>query len=105
MAIDPTSASTLAAVAGMALITYATRAGGLWLMGLVPVSARVESFLRHMASSVIVAIVAATAWRGDVAMRAAIVVSVAVMAATRSTTAALAAGVGAAAAWRATLGG
>jgi uncharacterized membrane protein len=99
MSVDP--ATALLAIGGMALITYATRAGGLWAMDHIPVSPRVESFLRHMASSVIVAIVVTQAWRGDWAMRAAIVVSVAVMQAFRSTTAALAAGMVAAAVWRA----
>ena len=102
MSIDPAYAAL--AIAGMALITYATRAGGLWAMAHVPVSPRLESFLRHMASSVIVAIVATTAWRGDHAMRLAIVVSVAVMLASRNTTAALAAGMAAAAALRAIVG-
>jgi uncharacterized membrane protein len=102
MAIDPNTA--LLAIAAMALITYATRAGGLWVMGYVPLSPRVESFLRHMASSVIVAIIVTQAWRGDWAMRVAVAVSVAVMLAMRSTTAALAAGMVAAAAWRAVVG-
>jgi uncharacterized membrane protein len=102
MPIDTSTA--LVAIGGMALITYATRAGGLWLMGYVPLSPRVESFLRHMASSVIVAIIATTAWRGDLAMRLAIMVSVAVMLAIRNTTAALAAGMAAAALFRAVAG-
>ena len=63
-----------------------------------------ESFLRHMASSVIVAIVVTQAWRGDWGMRGAIVVSVAVMLGTRNTTAALMAGLVAAALWRAVVG-
>jgi uncharacterized membrane protein len=102
VAIDPNT--TLIAIVGMALITYATRAGGLWVMGYVPLSPRVESFLRHMASSVIVAIIVTQAWRGDWAMRAAIVVSVAVMLMFRNTTAALAAAMAAAAMWRAVAG-
>jgi uncharacterized membrane protein len=102
MAVDP--ATALLAIGGMALITYATRAGGLWAMDHIPVRPRVESFLRHMASSVIVAIVVTQAWRGDWGMRVAIAVSVAVMLAFRNTTAALAAGMVAAAAWRAFVG-
>lgn len=102
MVVDPQTA--FVAIIGMALITYATRAGGLWLMDHVPVSPRVESFLRHMASSVIVAIIVTTAWRGDLAMRIAIAVSVGVMLAIRSSTAALAAGMVAAALFRAVAG-
>ena len=99
MAIDPSTA--LIAIFGMALITFVTRAGGLWVMGYVPLSPGVESFLRHMASSVIVAIVVTQAWRGDWAMRVAIGVSVAVMLMSRSTMVALFAGMLSAAAWRA----
>jgi uncharacterized membrane protein len=102
MAVDP--ATALLAIGGMALITYGTRAGGLWAMDHIPVSPRVESFLRHMASSVIVAIVVTQAWRGDWGMRAAIMVSVAVMLGTRNTTASLLAGLIAAALWRAMAG-
>jgi uncharacterized membrane protein len=98
VSIDPLYA--FAAIAGMALITYVTRAGGLWAMDHVPVSPRVESFLRHMASSVIVAIVVAAAWRGDWGMRAAIPVSVLVVLTTRSSSAALVGGMVAAALWR-----
>ena len=98
------TSAVLLAIGGMALITYATRAGGLWVMDYVPLSPRVEAFLRHMASSVIVAIIVTTAWRGDIAMRFAIAVSVAVMLATRHTTAALAAGMAAAALFRAVVG-
>jgi uncharacterized membrane protein len=102
MAVDPTTA--LLAIAGMALITYLTRDGGFWVMGYVPVSPKVESFLRHMASSVIVAIIVTSAWRGDSAMRMAIIVSVAVMQVARNTTAALAAAMVAAASWRVLVG-
>jgi uncharacterized membrane protein len=102
MAIDPIYSGL--AIVAMALITYATRAGGLWAMGHVPVSPRVESFLRHMASSVIVAIVATTAWRGDHGMRLAIIVSVAVMLLWRNTITALASGMAAAALFRALAG-
>ena len=44
--------TALAAIAGMALVTYATRVGGFLLMGLVPLTARVEAFLRNLSSSV-----------------------------------------------------
>ena len=38
----------LVAILGMALVTYLTRAGGVLLMGIVPVTARVEAFLRYL---------------------------------------------------------
>ncbi len=42
----------------MALVTYATRAGGLWLMGRVKPSPRVEKWLRHIPGAVLISIVA-----------------------------------------------
>jgi uncharacterized membrane protein len=47
----------LLAIAGMALVTYATRAGGLWALGRVTSSARVEAWLRQLPGTVLVAIV------------------------------------------------
>jgi uncharacterized membrane protein len=46
------------AILGMALVTFATRAGGLWLMGRVRPSPRVERWLRHIPGAVLVSIVA-----------------------------------------------
>jgi branched chain amino acid efflux pump len=51
---------TLITILGMALVTYATRAGGFWLMGLVTPSPRIESWLRQIPGAVLVAIVAPT---------------------------------------------
>ncbi len=51
---------TLITILGMALVTYVTRAGGFWLMGLVTPSPRVEAWLRQIPGAVLVAIVAPT---------------------------------------------
>ncbi|HEX9133173.1 MAG TPA: AzlD domain-containing protein [Ktedonobacteraceae bacterium] len=51
---------TLFTILGMALVTYATRAGGFWLMGLVTPSARIEAWLRQIPGAVLVAIIAPT---------------------------------------------
>jgi uncharacterized membrane protein len=50
----------LITILGMALVTYATRAGGFWLMGLVTPSPRIESWLRQIPGAVLVAIIAPT---------------------------------------------
>ncbi len=50
----------LITIVGMALVTYATRAGGFWLMGLVRPSPRVEAWLRQIPGAVLVAIIAPT---------------------------------------------
>ncbi len=49
---------TLLTIAGMAIVTYALRAGGLWLMGRVPLSGRVETWLRYVPGTVLISLVA-----------------------------------------------
>jgi uncharacterized membrane protein len=89
--------TALLAILGMALVTYATRAGGVLLMGFVPITPRIEAFLRHLSSSVLVALVAPAALKGDAAAIPAVAVTVLVMAVTRQMVLAMAAGVAAAA--------
>ena len=48
------------AIAGMALVTYACRAGGFWAMGFVTLTPRVEGWLAAMPSALIAAILART---------------------------------------------
>lgn len=67
------------AILGMAVATYATRAGGFWLMGYVKLSPRLERFLRHSAGGVLVAIVVAAAMKGDPAMWAGLATAIVVM--------------------------
>ncbi len=55
MIVEP---RVLLTILGMALVTYATRAGGLWLMGRVTLSTRVEAWLRYVPGTVLVALVA-----------------------------------------------
>lgn len=54
--VDP-----LAAILGMALATYSTRAGGIWLMSRVAPSARVEAWLRQVPGAVLISIIAPAA--------------------------------------------
>lgn len=58
MIIDP---ATLATILGMALATYVTRASGLWLMGRLPTSARVEAGLRRLPGAVLISLIAPSA--------------------------------------------
>jgi len=90
----------LLAIAGMAAVTYATRAGGLWLMVHVPLSPRVESFLRYLSGSVLVALVVPAALQEGSAAWVAIAGAVLVMLATKRTMLALVLGVVVAAAFR-----
>jgi uncharacterized membrane protein len=54
MEIDPLSLATILA---MGLVTYATRAGGLWLMGRITPSPRLEAWLHNIPGAVLVSIV------------------------------------------------
>lgn len=96
----PAADLALIAIVGMALVTYATRAGGLWLMVHVPLSPRVEAFLRYLSGSVLVALVVPAALREGPAAWVAVGVAVAVMLATRRTVPALLLGALAGAAYR-----
>ncbi len=49
---------TLLTIVGMALVTYALRAGGLWLMGRVTLSGRVEAWLRYVPGTVLISLIA-----------------------------------------------
>jgi len=93
----------LLAVAGMAIATFITRAGGFWLMRWVPMTPVLEAFLRGMAGSVVVAIIVPQAMKGDWPARAAIAASLVTMIATRQPIAAMLVGIAVAATWRATL--
>ncbi|CAA0094730.1 Uncharacterised protein [Starkeya nomas] len=88
----------------MTLITYATRAGGIFLVGFVPMSARVEAFLRYLAGSVLVAIVVPATVRGGAAAYVAVAVAVVGTLVLRKALPAIALGILAAALWRTYMG-
>lgn len=90
MSIDPLALLT---IAGMALVTYATRAGGLWLMGRMPVSPRVEAALRHIPGAVLVALIAPTVFTSSANEVAATVITILIAARTKNVLLAMVAGV------------
>src|SRR5689334_22672419 len=75
MEIDPV---VFGVIVGMAAITYATRAGGLWLMSRVKPSRRIEAWLRNIPGAIIISIVAPTALTGGPAVALATVATAAV---------------------------
>ncbi|MFK8250705.1 AzlD family protein [Ancylobacter terrae] len=97
--MNPTDA--VLAIVAMALVTYLTRAGGIWVMGFMPMSSRVEAFLRYLAGSVLVALVVPAAVRGGTAAMLAVGTAAVAMAVTRKTLLSIALGVAAAALLRA----
>lgn len=81
--LSPIAPISLAAILVMALATYATRLGGYILMGFIPITGRLERFLRHMAGGVLLAIVMAATFRGDPPIWLALALTVAVLLLTR----------------------
>jgi uncharacterized membrane protein len=77
----------------MALATYATRAGGFWLMSRVRVTPRLERALRHIPGAVLVSIVAPMLFEGGPAEIAAAGLTVVVGAASKNVLLAMVAGV------------
>jgi uncharacterized membrane protein len=58
---------SLAAIVLMALATYATRAGGLWLANRFELSGRVEAWLARIPGAILVALVAPAVLREGLA--------------------------------------
>ena len=89
------------AIAGMAAVNYAIRAGGFFLMGYVPLTPRVRSVLTALPGAVVMAIVLPLMVRGGLPAWAAVLVATAMMAWRRNDLLAVVCGMGAAALLRA----
>lgn len=89
--MTPGTDEVVLAIAGMAAITYGVRLAGLVLARSMPAPPVVASVLGHLGGAVMVALVASSLGRGDVAGVAATVVAVATASRGRPT---LALGVG-----------
>jgi uncharacterized membrane protein len=85
--------SALLTIVGMALVTYLTRMGGLWLMGRVALTPRLEAGLRAVPGAVIISILAPSALAAGPAELCAGLATVLVMLRTRNLLLALVAGV------------
>ena len=85
---------TLLTILGMALVTYATRAGGIWLMSRVKLSPGVEACLAHLPGSVMTAIATPVLLASDAAAIAGVVATVLVAARTKNLVLSLFLGVG-----------
>lgn len=69
-------------LAGMAVVTYFTRAGGLWIIGLAETTPRLVRNLQHLATGVLTALVIAGVRDGDAGIGAAAVAAIVLMRAT-----------------------
>ena len=97
-AIESADFGVLAAIAAMAVATYAMRAGGFWMMRHVPPSPRLRKMLEALPGSVIVATVLPIVVRDGITAMLAIGAAVAVMLLTRRDILAVVAGMAVAAA-------
>src|SRR5581483_449884 len=85
--------SALIAIGGMALVTYLTRAGGLWLMGRVTLTPRLEAGLQAVPGAVLISILAPSALAAGPAELCAALATVLLMLRTRNLLIAIVAGV------------
>ena len=69
-------------LAGMALVTYLTRAGGLWIIGLADATPRLIRNLQHLATGVLTALVVAGVRDGDAGIAVASLAAIVLMRAT-----------------------
>lgn len=99
------TSDALLVIFAMALVTYGTRVGGLWFVGFMPMSARLEAFLRYLAGSVLVALVVPATVRGGPAAFVAVAAALAAMLLIRRSLPAIALGILAAALYRAFVNG
>jgi uncharacterized membrane protein len=63
----------------MALVTLATRWGGVWIMSFVPFNNRIKAFIQGMSGSVLMAILAPVALTGDKGAQMALLTTALVM--------------------------
>ncbi len=79
MQLEASTAGLLILIVLMALVTLATRWGGVFIMGFVPFGARVRRFIQAMSGSVLVALLAPLALDGDWGARAALLITAVLM--------------------------
>ncbi len=92
---------TALAILAIGLVTYATRIGGILIMARIPVSPRIEAFLRYLSGSVLVAVVVPPVIATGPAAWLAVAATLAAMLKTRHALLSLVVGMATAAAYRA----
>lgn len=65
MNVEMSDARAVMVIIVMALVTLATRWGGVYVMSFVPLNGKIKNFIQAMSGSVLVAIIAPTAATGD----------------------------------------
>ncbi|WP_163576211.1 AzlD family protein [Halomonas faecis] len=100
MNIETGGMSALAVILAMAVVTLATRWGGVFVMSFVPIGYRVKQFIHAMSGSVLVALLAPLAVSGDHGARLALLTTAAIMLVVKKPLPAIAGGILAAALFR-----
>ncbi len=100
MNVPTTGLGTLVIVLVMAVVTLATRWGGIFAMSFVPIGRRVRQFITAMSGSVLVALLAPLALHGDNGARLALLTTAVTMLVLKRPLPAIAAGILAAAVFR-----
>lgn len=97
MMIETTGSSLIWLMLAMALVTLATRWGGVYVMSMVPIGPRGQRFIEGMSGSVLIALLAPMAVKGDVGAQCGLLATALAMLACRKPMVAITAGVCAAA--------
>lgn len=79
MSLESAGYGTLLIVLIMAVVTLATRWGGVFVMSFVPISYRVQQFIGAMSGSVLVALLTPLALEGDISARLALLTTAVIM--------------------------
>ncbi|MEE4683756.1 AzlD domain-containing protein [Pseudomonas alliivorans] len=93
MSIEISGFGTLSVILIMAIVTLATRWGGVFVMSFVPINYRVQQFISAMSGSVLVAVLTPMAITGDNGARLALLTTAVVMLTLRKSLPAIAAGI------------
>ncbi|WP_070412176.1 AzlD family protein [Pseudomonas lundensis] len=93
MSIETSGFGTLYIILVMAIVTLATRWGGVFVMSFVPINYRVQQFISAMSGSVLVAVLTPMAITGDNGARLALLTTAIVMLTLRKSLPAIAAGI------------
>ncbi|WLI31439.1 AzlD domain-containing protein [Pseudomonas rhodesiae] len=93
MSIEISGFGTLYIILIMAIVTLATRWGGVFVMSFVPINYRVQQFISAMSGSVLVAVLTPMAITGDNGARLALLTTAIMMLTLRKSLPAIAAGI------------
>lgn len=101
MNIDTSGSGAFIIIVIMALVTLATRWGGVFVMSFIPIGRRVQLFISAMSGSVLIAVLAPLAVTGDNGARAALFTTAVIMLIVKKPLPAIAGGIAVAALVRA----